>query len=87
LFDGLCDSLFREFFLMKYFRNAMKFGALMGASMLGASAAFAVGTPLDVTAVTDSLSAQITPITLVGGGILTLAALVAAIAWVRRPIH
>jgi hypothetical protein len=72
---------------MKYFRNALKFGALVGASVLGASQAFAVGTPLDVTPVTDSLTAQITPITAVGGGILVLAALVAAIAWVRRPIH
>jgi hypothetical protein len=72
---------------MKYFRNALRFGALACGGAFASTAAFAVGTPLDVTAVTDSMTAQLSSITLVGAGILGVVVLIAAIAWVRRPIH
>jgi hypothetical protein len=71
---------------MLFFRKAMKFGAGVGAALVGGQA-FAVGTALDVTAVTDNITAQGASVTAIGGVILLLVTLIAAISWVRRPIH
>jgi hypothetical protein len=57
-------------------------------SLLASLAAFAApGAALDVTDVTGTMTAQIASLTLVGGGILAVVVIVAAIAWMRRPIH
>ena len=64
----------------------------MLASLVGsvamAQTTAATGSPaIDVSGVTATIGNQATSITLVGGAILGIVTLVAAIMWVRRPIH
>lgn len=51
---------------------------------LGSSLAHATATPIDVTAVTDNISAQATPIAAIGAAVLLLFVGIKAFKWVRR---
>jgi hypothetical protein len=61
-------------------------GFLVAASVgaLASTAAFAVATPVDVTAVTDQISAALTPINFIGGGVLLIVVGFMVYKWIRR---
>jgi hypothetical protein len=65
----------------------MKKLLLVPASMFIASLAMAAAGPaVDVTDVTGTIAAQLTPINLVGVGVLALLVAIAAYKWVRRAL-
>jgi hypothetical protein len=77
---------------MKFLNGLKKaFGplVLLGAMVAGGTEqAFAVaGAAIDVTDVTGTITAQGASITGIGAVILGIVTLIAAISWVRRPIH
>lgn len=64
-------------------RFIRKYGAA-GAALLSAGASQAAA--VDVTAVTTDLTAQLTPIAAVGGGVLLVMVAVKAFKWVRSAL-
>lgn len=66
-------------------RLARKLAPLgVGIGALGMQMAHATGTPVDVSAVTDGITAQAAPIAAVGAAILVLFVGIKAFKWVRR---
>jgi uncharacterized membrane protein len=53
---------------------------------LASGQAFAVATPIDVTAVTDQISAANAPIGLIGIGVLVVVAIIATYKWIKRAV-
>lgn len=64
----------------------MKFRNLLvaGSALAVAAPSFATGTPIDVSSVTDQITAQATPIGLIGAAVLLLVVGIKAYKWVRR---
>lgn len=64
---------------MKYAKNSFLSALAVGASASQAAA-------IDVTAVTTDIAAQLTPIGLIGGGVLLVMVAVKAFRWVRAAL-
>jgi hypothetical protein len=56
------------------------------AAVLGSASAFAVAAPIDVTAVTDQITAANAPIGLIGIGVLVVVAIIATYKWIKRAV-
>jgi len=56
---------------------------LLALPLLSIGAAHAVGTPVDVTSVTDTITAQLTPISAVGSAVLSLVVGAKVFKWIR----
>lgn len=69
---------------MKTLQNRLALAAASVVALLGSSSAFAVGTAVDVTAVTADIAAQAAPIAAIGAAVLLLIVGIKAFKWVRR---
>jgi uncharacterized membrane protein len=61
---------------------ALVFGVMVLAGV--GESAFAVATPIDVTSVTDQVTASLTPIGLIGLGVLLVFVALKTYKWIRR---
>ncbi len=71
--------------LKQQFIKAGKALGLTGAALMAyVNEALAVATPIDVTSVTDQIAAAVTPIGLIGAGVLLVFVTIKTYKWVRR---